>query len=162
MQEGKQPPVPIPETLLAELVEAALEDEIDLIAGLANAAAAIKMQLDRVNWAGFYILKGKSLVLGPFQGLPACSRIEEGQGVCGKAAAEGRSLVVSNVHEFPGHIACDAASNAEIVIPLFKGGAVWGVLDIDSPEFGRFGPAETASLEEAGALVSAFISRAVL
>jgi GAF domain-containing protein len=99
--------------LLRENVEAALEGEDDLVSGLATVSAVIAMFLDDINWAGFYLLKGKTLVLGPFQGLPACARIEEGKGVCGRAVLERKPLVVPNVHEFPGHIACDSASNAD-------------------------------------------------
>jgi GAF domain-containing protein len=98
-------------------------------------------------------------VLGPFQGLPACSRIAEGKGVCGKAAADGKPVIVPNVHEFPGHIACDAGSNAEIVVPLFKGGRVYGVLDVDSPRLNRFGPPEAEALTRIGDLVSAFLDQ---
>ena len=118
------------------------------IANLANAAALLYDTLDRVNWAGFYLLEGEDLlVLGPFQGKPACIEIPLGRGVCGTAAARGETILVENVHTFPGHIACDAASNAEIVIPLYRDGALFGVLDIDSPELGRFTADDRAGLE---------------
>lgn len=118
------------------------------IANLANASALLYSTLDRLNWAGFYEVSGDRLVLGPFQGLPACIEIPMGRGVCGTAAKENRTLVVSNVHEFPGHIACDSASNSEIVVPLHIDGRVAYVLDIDSPVFNRFDDADRAGLEE--------------
>ncbi len=115
-----------------------LKDEKDVIANLSNISSFIKFYMDRCNWAGFYLFKENELVLGPFQGLPACIRIPLGKGVCGTAALEKRTLRIENVHEFPGHIACDAASNSEIVIPIIKNGEIYGVLDIDSPELSRF------------------------
>jgi GAF domain-containing protein len=142
--------------LLPAALEALLKDDDDLISGLANAAAAIYFYLDEINWAGFYLLKGKTLVLGPFQGLPACSRIEEGRGVCGRAVLDRKPLVVPDVHAFPGHIACDEASASEIVVPLFRAGLVFGVLDVDSPRPGRFGPAEEEALVRAGEIISAW------
>jgi len=108
------------------------------IANLANASALLWGALDGINWAGFYLLEGQTLVLGPFQGKPACIEIPLGRGVCGTAAAADQTQLVPDVHKFPGHIACDSASNSEIVVPLHKGGRVVGVLDIDSPLFGRF------------------------
>jgi GAF domain-containing protein len=135
-----------------------LEDDDDPISALANISAAINFYLDDINWVGFYILKGRKLVLGPFQGLPACTRIDEGKGVCGRAAAEGKPVVVANVHEFPGHIACDAASNSEAVIPLFKDGRVYGVLDVDSPSLNRFSERDAAVLIRIGQEISAFLS----
>ncbi|MBR3383158.1 MAG: GAF domain-containing protein [Clostridia bacterium] len=117
------------------------------IANLANASALLFENLGGVNWAGFYFIEGDILVLGPFQGKPACIEIPMGSGVCGTAAAENRTLVVENVHEFPGHIACDCASNSEIVVPLRREGRVIGVLDIDSPEFGRFTEEDRIGLE---------------
>ena len=124
------------------------------IANLANASALIYSELDGLNWAGFYLLKGDRLVLGPFQGKPACIEIPLGRGVCGTAAAEKRTLVVPNVHLFEGHIACDSASNSEIVIPLFKKGEVVGVLDIDSPLFDRFSDEDRRGLEELAKILS--------
>ena len=118
------------------------------IANLANAAALLYCSIEDINWAGFYLLEGNTLVLGPFGGKPACIEIPMGRGVCGSAAAEKRTLIVPNVHEFPGHIACDSASNSEIVIPLFRDGEVIGVLDIDSPNYSRFDERDRIGLEE--------------
>ena len=118
------------------------------IANLANAAALLYCSLEDINWAGFYLLEGNTLVLGPFGGKPACIEIPMGRGVCGSAAAEKRTLLVPNVHEFEGHIACDSASNSEIVIPLFRDGEVIGVLDIDSPRYSRFDEHDRIGLEE--------------
>ena len=117
------------------------------IADLSNAAALIYNALDDLNWAGFYLKEGDILVLGPFQGKPACIEIPMGRGVCGTAARMNETLVVKNVHEFSGHIACDGASNSEIVIPLRANGNVVGVLDIDSPIFNRFDETDKAGLE---------------
>lgn len=108
------------------------------IANLANAAALLWQTLPELNWAGFYRMEDGQLVLGPFQGKPACIVIPLGKGVCGTAAAEDRVQLVPDVHQFPGHIACDGASRSELVIPLHRNGAVWGVLDLDSPREGRF------------------------
>ena len=122
--------------------------EPDRIANAANIAALIFNALPRINWAGYYFLQGDELVLGPFQGKPACVRIPVGRGVCGAAVAEARSQLVPDVHAFPGHIACDVASRAEIVVPLTDGdGKVFGVLDIDSPEPDRFDAVDLAGLE---------------
>ncbi|WFA09389.1 GAF domain-containing protein [Tissierella sp. Yu-01] len=115
-----------------------LDSENDDLANISNATAAINAFIDRINWAGFYFLRGDELVLGPFQGLPACNRIAIGSGVCGTAVATGEIQLVPNVHEFPGHIACDSASNSELVIPIIKDEKTIGVLDIDSPEKNRF------------------------
>ncbi|MBQ9468452.1 MAG: GAF domain-containing protein [Clostridia bacterium] len=109
-----------------------------LAANLSNASALLYDALPRLNWAGFYLLRGGALWLGPFQGKPACVRIAPGKGVCGRAAEEDRTLVVPDVHVFPGHIACDGASRSEIVVPLHRAGKVVGVLDLDSPEYDRF------------------------
>ena len=111
--------------------------ELD-VSNLANASALIYNTMESLNWAGFYLAKGKVLYLGPFQGKPACTKIPFERGVCGKAAREGKTVLVKNVHEFEGHIACDCASNSEIVVPIFKNGALYGVLDIDSPLIARF------------------------
>jgi GAF domain-containing protein len=115
-----------------------LAGEPDAIANLANAAAIIFHGLPDLNWAGFYLLRGDTLVLGPFQGKPACVRIEIGRGVCGTAAATRTSVLVPDVHEFPGHIACDAASASELVVPMLRDGVLLGVLDLDSPLPARF------------------------
>lgn len=117
---------------------ALIEDESDQIANLSNASALLNQFLTDINWVGFYLAKEEELVLGPFQGLPACVRIPFGKGVCGTSASERKLMRVEDVHEFPGHIACDAASRSEIVIPLIKDNDLIGVLDIDSPSVGRF------------------------
>lgn len=124
------------------------------IANLANASALIWDELDRINWAGFYLIEGDRLVLGPFQGKPACIEIPVGRGVCGSAVAQKQTLVVPNVHLFEGHIACDSASNSEIVVPLFSGDTVVGVLDIDSPYLDRFTEADREGLEEFARILS--------
>jgi L-methionine (R)-S-oxide reductase len=132
--------------LRAELA-ALLAGEHDLVANAANAAALLFDALPEVNWAGFYFLRDGELVVGPFQGKPACVRIAVGSGVCGSAAAARRTLVVPDVHEFPGHIACDADSRSEIVVPLMRAGKLLGVLDIDSPRAARFDAADASGLE---------------
>ena len=125
--------------LVIKQLKALLDGEDDLIANLSNASALLNQFLSDINWVGFYLTKDKNqLVLGPFQGLPACVRIPFGRGVCGTAAANNETLRIADVHQFPGHIACDAASNSEIVIPLVKNDEVIGVLDIDSPLKERF------------------------
>ena len=122
-------------------------------ANLANASALLYHTLPDLNWAGFYLSEGETLVLGPFQGKPACIEIPRGKGVCGTAAAEDRTVAVENVHAFPGHIACDGASNSEIVIPLHREGKVAGVMDLDSPLFSRFTEADRIGLEEFAAIL---------
>jgi len=117
-------------------------------ANLANAAALLWEHLPDINWAGFYKMTGGKLVLGPFQGKTACIVIPVGRGVCGTAVAEDQTQLVYNVHEFPGHIACDCASNSEIVVPIHVRGEIWGVLDMDSPSIGRFTEADRDGLEE--------------
>ena len=126
---------------------ALLDGEPDPLANLSNAAALLAQSLDRVNWCGFYLLRGGELVLGPFQGKPACVRIPFGQGVCGTAAARRETLVVPDVNRFPGHIACDAASRSEIVVPILENGVLRGVLDVDAPEPARFDGEDRAGLE---------------
>ena len=118
------------------------------ISNMANAASLLYNSLEDLNWAGFYLMENGILVLGPFMGKPACIEIPVGKGVCGTAVAENRSQLVYDVHQFPGHIACDSASNSEIVIPLRKDGEIIGVLDIDSPIIGRFSEADKLGLEE--------------
>ena len=130
-------------------------DERDFTANMANMAALIFHQLPDLNWAGFYLMKGGELVLGPFQGKPACIRIPLGKGVCGTAAATRETQVVPDVHAFPGHIACDADSRSEIVVPLIADGTLIGVLDLDSPKPGRFDEDDRAGLEAAAGLVLA-------
>lgn len=129
-----------------------LAGEPDAIANAANTAALLYHSLPGVNWVGFYFLKGGDLVLGPFQGKPACVRIPLGKGVCGTAGERRESIVVADVHAFPGHIACDAASRSELVIPLVQQGALVGVLDLDSPMPGRFDEADQAGLESVAAI----------
>lgn len=130
--------------------------ERDPWANTANAAALVFQSLPRLNWAGFYFLRGGELVVGPFQGRAACVRIPLGGGVCGTAAKSGKTVIVADVHAFPGHIACDAVSRSEIVVPLQSGGKLIGVLDLDSPDYGRFGRADAVLLEAlAQALVAA-------
>ncbi len=135
-------------TALSKQLDALLAGEADQIANLSNASALLNTFLSDINWVGFYLLKDGELVLGPFQGLPACVRIPVGRGVCGTAAAQKETLVVEDVHAFPGHIACDAASNSEIVIPLIKNNEVIGVLDIDSPVKNRFSEEDKNGLEQ--------------
>lgn len=139
--------------LLAQL-KALTEGERDAVANLANASAALYMNLEDVNWAGFYLVRGRQLVLGPFQGRPACIRIDFGKGVCGTAAATGATQLVANVHAFAGHIACDAASNSEIVLPIRQEGRLVALLDIDSPSFSRFTEADREGLERCAALLA--------
>ena len=124
---------------------------------LSNAAALIWDTLEDINWAGFYLMKDGRLLLGPFQGKPACTEIEVGRGVCGTAIAEDRTQLVKNVHEFPGHIACDSASNSEIVVPLHAGGSPYGVLDIDSPLLGRFTEEDKEGFEAFAAVLESLI-----
>jgi len=135
--------------LVKKQLHALLHDEPNQIANLSNASALLNQFLDRINWVGFYLMDtNRELVLGPFQGLPACVRIPLGKGVCGTAALNKQTIRVEDVHQFPGHIACDAASQSEIVIPLIKGDQLIGVLDIDSPEKNRFDGLDQEKLEE--------------
>ncbi|MBV9926400.1 MAG: GAF domain-containing protein [Acidobacteria bacterium] len=133
---------------LSAQLRALIEGEKDFIANAANFSSLLFYSLPDLNWAGLYLLKGGQLVLGPFQGKPACVRIPLGNGVCGTAAAGRRTVVVKNVHEFPGHIACDSASNSEVVVPLIKGEELLGVLDLDSPSLNRFDEEDAKGLEE--------------
>src|SRR6266545_7328426 len=125
-----------------------LDGERDFIANAANLCALLYHSLPDLNWAGFYLYKGDELVLGPFQGKPACVRIAMGKGVCGTAAAQRQTILVDNVHEFPGHIACDSASNSEIVVSLIKHERLLGVLDLDSPSVARFDDQDAEGLNE--------------
>ncbi|MEM8683873.1 MAG: GAF domain-containing protein [Pseudomonadota bacterium] len=143
-------------TLLASQLDALIDGETDALANAANTAALLFNNLDDLNWAGFYILRGDELVLGPFQGNTACVRIGMGKGVCGTAAQTRETQRVADVHAFEGHIACDAASRSEIVIPLISGGRLYGVLDLDSPIPDRFSEADQAGLE---ALCETFVAR---
>ena len=140
---------------LARQTRGLLDGERDLIANAANFAALIWQIVPDLNWAGFYFLKGGELVLGPFQGKPACVRIAVGKGVCGTAVARRETMLVADVHAFQGHISCDAASNSELVVPLIKGGVVRGVLDIDSPLLARFDSADRTGFE---AVVQLFVT----
>jgi L-methionine (R)-S-oxide reductase len=137
------------------LARALFEGERDRTANAANLAALLFHSFPDLNWAGFYWLRGEELVLGPFQGKPACVRIPLGKGVCGTAAARARSVVVPDVNAFPGHIACDSASRSEVVVPVMRGGRVLGVLDLDSPRPGRFTEEDARALE---ALVEIFVA----
>jgi GAF domain-containing protein len=144
---------------LATQLSSLLAGERDLIANAANFSSLIFHGLPDLNWAGFYFMKDDQLVLGPFQGQPACVRISIGQGVCGAGAARCATVIVPNVHEFPGHIACDSASNSEIVVPLMKGSKLIGVLDLDSPKPSRFDKEDAAGLEQlVGILLSSVSS----
>ena len=127
---------------------ALLEGERDAIANFANTTSLLYHSLPDLNWVGFYLLKNGELVVGPFQGKPACVRIALGKGVCGTAAARRTTVIVKNVHGFDGHIACDSASNSEIVVPLVRGNELLGVLDLDSPKFERFDAEDQAGLEK--------------
>jgi L-methionine (R)-S-oxide reductase len=137
---------------LAAQLASLLAGETDLIANAANTAALIYNGLPDLNWAGFYFRHGAELVLGPFQGKPACVRIPVGKGVCGTAAARGATVLVADVHAFPGHIACDPASRSELVVPLIEAGGVLGVLDLDSPLLARFDTADQQGCERLIAL----------
>ena len=132
---------------LIDYLHEELKYESDPIALMANISAAIMIYIDRLNWAGFYIVRGEELVLGPFQGLPACSRLQKNKGVCAKAWQSGRAVKVDDVHQFPGHVACDSASQSELVIPLSYQGEVYAVLDLDSPEFARFTDLEAGFIQ---------------
>src|SRR5260370_5275875 len=143
---------------LAAQLSSLLAGERDLIANAANFSSLIFHSLPDLNWAGFYFSKDDELVLGPFQGKLACVRIRIGQGVCGTAAARRASTIVPNVHEFPGHIACDSASNSEIVVPLIKQDGLIGVLDLDSPILARFDEADAEGLQSLAAILIATIT----
>lgn len=135
-------------SILASQVKSLFEGEHDFIANAANLSSLLYHSLPDLNWVGFYLMKDSELVLGPFQGKPACVRIAIGKGVCGVAAQQRQTVIVDNVHEFPGHIACDSASNSEIVVPLIKDGQLLGVLDVDSPSLGRFDDDDAKGLNE--------------
>lgn len=133
--------------LLRKQLASLLEEENFFVPALSNASALLKEALHDINWAGFYLMRGGALVLGPFQGKPACIHIAVGKGVCGTAVQEDQTMLVSDVHEFVGHIACDSASNSEIVVPIHKNGTIVGVLDIDSPIKNRFTMHDQEGLE---------------
>lgn len=145
--------------LMAKQLKALISDTEWDITALANASALIWECLDDINWAGFYIMRGGHLELGPFQGRPACVRIEPGKGVCGTAVSENRTQLVPDVHAFPGHIACDSASNSEIVVPLRVHGEIYGVLDIDSPLKNRFTEEDRDGLENLAGILETWLSR---
>ena len=140
-------------SLLLSQLKAVTESERDAVANLSNASAVFHMNLENINWVGFYLVKENELVLGPFQGKPACIRIAFGKGVCGTAATTGATQLVPDVHAFPGHIACDGASRSEIVVPMFHEGQLAAVLDIDSPVTDRFSPEDQTGLEQCAALL---------
>lgn len=135
-------------SLLCKQLDALLEGEANVIANLSNASALLNQFFDNINWVGFYLVEDGGLVLGPFQGLPACVRISLGKGVCGTAAETQETIIVPDVHAFPGHIACDAASQSEIVVPIVREGKLLGVLDIDSPIKDRFTAEDGKGLEQ--------------
>ncbi len=135
-------------TMLAKQLDALLTGEPNVIANLSNASALLNQFFDQINWVGFYLIENGELVLGPFQGLPACVRIPLGKGVCGTSAETQETIIVPDVHQFPGHIACDAASQSEIVLPIVKDGELIGVLDIDSPIKNRFSQEDAKGLEQ--------------
>jgi GAF domain-containing protein len=144
--------------LLGAQLDALTEGEPDALANTSNFVALLWNALEDINWLGVYVLRGDELVLGPFQGKPACVRIPVGNGVCGTAAATGETQRVADVHAFPGHIACDAASESELVVPLVVDGRLVGVLDIDSPRLDRFGEADQAGIESLCARFCASLS----
>lgn len=143
--------------LLVSQAESVIENVPYTVTNLANISALIYEELSDLNWAGFYLIRDGKLILGPFQGKLACTQIPIGKGVCGTAVAENKTMLVENVHEFPGHIACDSASNSEIVIPVRHDGEVIGVLDIDSPLVGRFSEEDKAGLEKLVSVLEAHI-----
>ena len=142
---------------LCDEVEALIDGVPYISANLANVSALINERFDRLNWAGFYVMKEGKLVLSSFQGKVACVEIKIGRGVCGTAVEKDETLVVDDVHKFPTHIACDSASNSEIVIPIHLGGEIFGVLDIDSPEFSRFSGEDRKELEDAVKVLEKFL-----
>ena len=144
--------------LICEQIEALAETEPFYVPLLANVSALLYEHMPDLNWAGFYLMRNGQLVLGPFQGKVACIHIQPGKGVCGTAVAEDKTQLVADVHQFPGHIACDSASNSEIVVPIHKDGKVTGVLDIDSPLFGRFLPEDREGLERIVGVIEKAVS----
>ena len=157
MYEFAPDPAASVDALYADLraaADAVTAGEPDAVANMANAAALIWQFVPRLNWAGFYRLLGDELVLGPFIGKPACIRIALGQGVCGAAARTGETRLVDDAHAFPGHIACDAASRSELVVPVMRKGRAVAVIDLDSPELARFGSADAAGIEALAAVLA--------
>lgn len=145
--------------MTAQMLDALMDGVPYETANLANASALIWQEMPDLNWAGFYKMMDGALVLGPFQGKTACIRIPVGKGVCGTAVAENRVQLVADVHQFPGHIACDSASNSEIVLPLYRKGEIWGVLDIDSPTTGRFTQEDQEGLQLVADVLNAMLDR---
>lgn len=145
--------------LLCSQLEALLDNETNLIANLSNTSALLNQGLKDINWVGFYLLDNNVLHLGPFQGKVACMHIPVGKGVCGTAVAKDQTILVEDVHEFPGHIACDSASNSEIVIPIHRGSQILGVLDIDSPSVSRFDSTDKVYLERIVAILEKSINQ---
>ncbi|HUI29918.1 MAG TPA: GAF domain-containing protein [Candidatus Acidoferrales bacterium] len=144
-------------------LKSVIEGEADHVANLANISAALKQVLPGVSWVGFYLLKNSELVVGPFQGKVACTRIKIGRGVCGKAAEQRKSVIVPNVYEFPGHIFCDQESKSEIVVPILNGEKLFGVLDLDSSEYNSFDEADAEGLERVCEMVSEmFVKKNIL
>ena len=144
--------------LLTEQLQALLAQETYFVPALSNASALLWEELENINWAGFYIVRGEQLVLGPFQGKVACIHIQKGKGVCGTAWEKDETQLVPDVHEFPGHIACDSASNSEIVVPIHKDGEVVAVLDIDSPLFNRFSREDAEGLSAFSSVLSSSLT----
>ncbi|WP_203652203.1 GAF domain-containing protein [Secundilactobacillus yichangensis] len=139
--------------LLVKQAESLLEGETDLVANMSNLVSLVFHELPKLNGTTYYRLKNGELILGPFQGRPACMHIPIGKGVCGTVAKTQKSEIVQNVHDFPGHIACDSASKSEIVVPVFKDGQFWGVLDLDSPEYGTFDEVDEEYLSKIAPLI---------
>lgn len=133
---------------MVTMLEGLVSGDENPITKLSNASALINAFVERINWCGFYLVEGEDLILGPFQGMPACTKIKYGNGVCGTALKERKTMRIENVHCFEGHIACDSASNSELVIPIIKDNKVYGVLDVDSPEIGRFTELDQCYLEK--------------
>ena len=146
-------------TLVAQQLSALIEGIPYEVANLANASALLWQEMPDINWVGFYKMTDGALVLGPFQGKPACIKIPVGRGVCGTAVAEDAVQLVYDVHAFPGHIACDCASNSEIVLPIHVNGEIWGVLDIDSPSVGRFTEADREGLEQLAGVLETVLEK---
>lgn len=144
--------------IMIEQLEGLCQSPEYLVTLLSNTSALLKQSMEDLNWAGYYIMKDGKLILGPFQGLVACEKIEVGKGVCGTAVEQRKTILVKNVHEFPGHIACDSASNSEIVVPIIINDEVWGVLDIDSPSLNRFDETDQKYLEKAVEIITSAIS----
>lgn len=140
------------------MLEGLMQDDDLPITKLCNASALINALIGRINWCGFYLVKNNELILGPFQGMPACTKIEIGKGVCGTAAIKKKTLLINDVHKFEGHIACDAASNSEIVVPIVKNNLLVGVLDLDSDEFDRFTELEKEYLEKSVNILNNYVN----